>query len=57
MSAHKPRAAAKAARLVAAGLSYRAAAKAAGVTLSTCQRACAAAGIRSANAVGRPRKQ
>ena len=35
-------------------LSYRAAAQQAGVSLSTCQRACAAAGVASSNPVGRP---
>jgi len=54
MSGRSTEAAHLAARLVAGGLSYRAAAQQAGVSLSTCQRACAAAGIASANPVGRP---
>jgi len=54
MSGRPTEAAKRAAKLVAAGLSYRAAAQKAGVSLSTCQRACAAAGVSSANPVGRP---
>jgi transposase len=49
-------AAAAAARYVAQGMSYRAAAAKAGVTLSTCQAACKRMGISSRNPVGAPRK-
>lgn len=54
MAGRPTEAALRAAQLVAAGLSYRAAARQAGVSLSTCQRACAAAGVVSSNPVGRP---
>lgn len=55
--AGRPSAAAdRAAQLVAQGLSYRAAAAKAGVSLSTCQRACERLGIVSRLPVGRPRQ-
>jgi transposase len=44
----------RAAKYVRDGMSYREAAKKAGVALSTCQRACKADGVVSRNAVGRP---
>jgi transposase len=54
MAGRPTEAALRAAQLVAAGMSFRAAAQQAGVSLSTCQRACAAAGVASSNPVGRP---
>jgi transposase len=50
MSGRPTEASARAAKLVAGGLSYRAAAKAAGVSLSTCYRAVLAA----RSAAGKP---
>ena len=57
MSGRQSAAADQAVRLVRAGLSFRAAAAKAGCSLSTAQRACAAAGVVSANRVGRPAQQ
>lgn len=54
MSGRPSAAADKAARYVANGLSYRAAAAKAGVSLSTCQAACQRLGIVSSLPVGRP---
>ncbi len=56
MALHKPDASAQAARLVAAGQSYRAAAAAAGVSVSSCVAACKRLGIVSQRPVGRPRR-
>ena len=57
MAGRQSAAADKAVRLVRAGLSFRAAAAKAGCSLSTTQRACAAAGVVSSKKVGAQSKE